>query len=126
MNDASFLFLEGVVTCHEKLRGFAQTLRNRSDVTKVTHWVDLHNIKEGICVEEFVDAELSNGETVSWALEITASTSAWNLEADLRRIYHAGQDVIEQWVAQTTDVSDCTEEISRLTDCLMQSVELID
>jgi hypothetical protein len=48
----------------------------------------------GFRLAEYVDAELMDGEALSWCLEITVTVDNVAVEADVRRIHALGQDVI--------------------------------
>ena len=45
-------------------------------------------------IQEFVDAELDSGESVSWCFEISITEESVFVEADVRRIHAQGQDLI--------------------------------
>jgi hypothetical protein len=60
-------------SCHEKLKLLAKRLETHPEVKGVTHWLDMYNVDNAFRMEEFVDAELTSGEAMSWALEMTLS-----------------------------------------------------
>lgn len=81
--------------CHRLLKDHADRLASRSVVRTVKHWSDMSNIDGAFRLEEYVDAELKNGQAISWCLELTLTADAMMVEADVRRIHREGQDVIE-------------------------------
>jgi hypothetical protein len=117
-NDVYTLF-RTVGACHRRLKDFAFIIKQSSCVTNVTHWLDIYDLDGGSRVEEYVDAELLNGEAISWRLEITLTPEHCVIEADVRKIHKLGQDLV-------ADVSDRT--FSTVAECaqgLMESLQTL-
>jgi hypothetical protein len=92
-NDAYKLFF-GIGTCHRLMKEHANEIRARSVVRTVIHWSDMSNLDDGFRLEEDVDAELVDGQAISWCLELTLTLEGVAVEADVRRIHGNGQDVL--------------------------------
>lgn len=69
----------------------AVRLRQRSDVRDVHRTL---RVAPGPVIDFGTDAELSNGEALSWALWATFSDGEWTLESSVRRNHSHGQDVV--------------------------------
>lgn len=80
--------------CHRLLKDHADELASRSGVRTVKHWSDMSNVDDAFRLEEYVDAELTSGQGISWCLELTLSGDGIMVEADVRRIHGKGQDVL--------------------------------
>jgi len=86
--------------CHRLLKDHADQLASRSGVRTAKHWSDMSNVDDAFRLEEYVDAELANGQAVSWCLELTLTADGIKVEADVRRIHEEGQDVV-------AEIGDC-------------------
>jgi hypothetical protein len=105
-------FFVAIGTCHRLLEEFAQRLRLNLSVTGVTHWMNAQDIDNSCRIEEFVDAELTNGEARSWRLELLVSPDKFVIESDVRRIHSDGQDCIAEVAEQVhLTVTECTAGI---------------
>jgi hypothetical protein len=101
MDKDSYRLFVAIGTCHRLLKGHAKETRGRLGVSGVTHWLDVNDLDDAFRLEEHVDAELANGQAISWRLELTLSPGSFTVESDIRRIHQDGQDVLEE-------VADCT------------------
>ncbi len=108
--------------CHRLLKDLAHELRSRSGVTEVVHWTDmtnvptdLPNVEHAFRLEEFVDAELENGEAVCWCLEVTFTPKRISIEADIVRNHAKGQDAV-------ATIADC--EYWRLDNAASEITEV--
>jgi len=94
MDDEAFEFLLAIGDCHRQLQRHAIELRKHQGVRTVEHVSDMPELPAGFRLAEYVDAELMDGEALSWCLEITVTVDNVAVEADVRRIHALGQDVI--------------------------------
>ena len=97
-NTYNLLFTIG--KCNRVLKDHANELASRSGVTEITHWSDMEIVDDAFRLKEFVDAELVNGQAISWRLELTLMPEGITVEADVRRIHDKGFDVLEE-------IADC-------------------
>ena len=100
MERAVCKLLVAIGTCHVLMKHHAHEVRSRPKVTSVTHWINMYNVDDAFRLEEYVDAELSDGSAISWALELTVTEQSIGVEADIRRIHKGGQDVL-------SEIADC-------------------
>lgn len=94
MNPEALALFSAVADGHRQLRAHAIRLRERDDVREVTHQCDMPLVEGAVRIVEFVDAELACGDAISWCLETTVTPDEVLVEADVRRIHGAGQDVL--------------------------------
>lgn len=114
-NDAFKLFI-AIGTCHCRLKEHAQEIRKHSSVTSVTCWLDAYDFDNACRFEDYVDAEISNGEAISWRLEITLTLDEFIVEADVRKIHAAGYDVVAEVADRTySTAAECAIGILEVT-----------
>lgn len=101
MDQDCYALLLAIGTCHDLLKDHARQVRQHPDVCDVAHWLDAHTLGNAFQMTGFVDAELRNGEAISWRLELNLSRASFTIESDVRSIHRKGQDVIEV-VAEVT------------------------
>lgn len=94
MNSDTYSLFYTIGKCHQTLKNHAKKIALRSSVKAVTQWSDISIVDEAFRLEEYVDAELSSGQAISWRLEVTLTRTEIMVEADVRRIHGEGQDVI--------------------------------
>jgi hypothetical protein len=85
--------LDAIVDVEAMLIGLAQRLRLRNDVRDVS--TTLH-FSGGPTVDLYADAEMNNGEALSWGLLAVFKDSEWLIETAVRRNHAGGQDVVHQ------------------------------
>jgi hypothetical protein len=69
-------------------------------------------IEGGFVLEEFVDAELHDGNALSWCVELTGTGDGLNLDADVRRNTQFGQEVVSVIVEENSlDVAKCDSQL---------------
>jgi len=125
MDTNTFNLLVTIGKCHVLLKRHADGLLSRAAVKTVKHWCDMPSLHDAFRLEEYVDAELVNGEAVSWCLELTITLEGVLLEADVRRIHHDGQDVVAEIAnREFKNVEGCLEEIFEITQRLCASSDL--
>ena len=81
--------------CHRQLQDHAIRLRNLAAVREVSHSVYMPLMVDAFRLQEFVEAEIQNGEEISWCFEVTLTTTDISVEADVRRNHSRGQEVLE-------------------------------
>jgi hypothetical protein len=96
MDSEAYKLLSTIAICHRRLKELTHESRKLSRVTKVTHWTDLIDFKDAFRLVEYVDAELSNGEAISWQLEVTVMLDNLLVEASVYKIHEKGQDRIQE------------------------------
>ena len=108
--------------CHRLLKEHAAELRLRSDVMGVTHWFDIFDVGDACRLEEYVSAELDNGQGVSWCFELTLAADGITVEADVRRNDRDGEDVLAEIAAcEYRDVRDVANNLLEITRKLCAS-----
>ena len=74
------------------LRELTTSLRQRTNVVGVDRRCDVERSDDRRSIEWYVDAELHNGEAVSFRLLICWHSAEWTVESDVRRIHSGGSD----------------------------------
>jgi hypothetical protein len=113
-SDAHNLFL-AIGSCHGLMKKHASSIMLRPDVKTVKHWCDMLNVDGGFRLEEYVDAELADGQAISWCLELTLTLESIAVEADVRRIHEDGQDIL-------VEIADC--DYAKEADCSTGLLEI--
>ncbi len=83
-------------SCHRFLANHARNVGEMADVVSSHHSFDMASVECTFRLEEYVDAELANGQAYSWSLEIVLSDNSIKVAAEIRRIHDLGQDLVEQ------------------------------
>jgi hypothetical protein len=119
MDTIAYSLLIAIGNCHGLLKNHAAELVSRSVVKAVKHWFDISSLQDAVRLEEYVDAELVDGEAVSWCLELTITLEGVAVEADVRRVHRNGQDVLLEIADRKYEnVLDCSKEIIEITQTL--------
>src|SRR5262245_58644839 len=100
---------------HERFQQLARSLKERTGVRGVAHWFDVFDdgaeLNPAFRVEEYVSADLSDGRSIDWCLELSGYHDAGNvrlsLRADIRR-YNEARDETRDPIAEQT-LSNVTE-----------------
>jgi hypothetical protein len=100
MDQGSYKLFIAIGTCHRLMKEHATQTRARPGVRDLTHWLDVYDVDDAFRLQEYVDAELSNGQAISWRLELTLNGGAFTVESDVRQIHQDGQDLVQE-------VADC-------------------
>lgn len=118
INNSEYRLLFALGMCNHRLRVHKVTLESRPKVTEATHWSDIEIVDEAFRLKEFVDAELINGQAISWRLEVTVTPHKIAVEADVRRIHSEGIDVLVEIANYCFD--NVTVASNRITDITEQ------
>jgi hypothetical protein len=111
--------LIAIGACHQRLTQHAITLREFPSVRSVSHVVDLPRLETAFRYVEYIDAELTSGEAISWCLELTVSRDEISIDADVRRIHRDGQDVLSTVKTRDYDaIGECVFELSGVAERL--------
>jgi len=110
-------FLRTVGKLHAALESILVKLKVDARVRSVTRWTSIPLLKDGARIEEYLDAELSNGKACSWSVHITLSASGWSTEADVRIAHKSGQDLVDEFESrECMSLSECLDEIARVDE----------
>ena len=91
MNRPESVALLGVLAdASAALRELTTSLRERPNVASVDRRCDVEGSDDRRSIEWYVDAELYNGEAVSFRLLIFWHSDEWTIESDVRRIHSGG------------------------------------
>jgi hypothetical protein len=91
--------LNAVAEAHRLFSDLAVRLRERRDVREVVR--TLH-VAPGPSIDLYTDAELDNGEAVSWGVEAVLSDGEWIIASSLRRNHAHGQDEVRVYYRRGT------------------------
>lgn len=123
---APFLFIIALLgDVSSKMRTLADSLRSRGQVTRVDRTCDPRNGDAGPSVEWFVDAELSNGEALSWHLLVYWSENGWIIESEVRRVHAAGSDLEIQLETQRAGHEELSDALLAAADELVATVAYV-
>jgi hypothetical protein len=86
--------LEGLASINSKLLELTEITRNHSKVARVLHSLECREYRTGSVLEGYVDAELENGKSLAWWLEVHWSGDTWAIETKVLLSDSSGQDVI--------------------------------
>lgn len=86
--------LATLAKCHALINQFALTCKALSTVSDVVHATEMQYLTEGIRVMEFVDADLVQGDAVSWRFEVTFTPIDIAVESDIGKIDGLGYNMV--------------------------------
>jgi hypothetical protein len=105
------VFLSLLARVAGTLRALAQELRSSPFVTRVDRKGDFQDDGERPSIEWYVDAELANGEALSFRLLLYAQGHGWIIESDVRRIHKEGSDVEVELATRRALDDDLPDEL---------------
>ena len=109
--------------CHRFLSDHARSVGMMEDVISSIHSFDMTSLEGSFRLEEYVDAELVNGQAYSWSVEIVLNDLSINVEAEIRRIHEAGQDLVESIAAcEFLDLDQCSTSLGGIVEALCRTV----
>jgi hypothetical protein len=116
MKKTNLELLIAIGKCHRLLKEFGINLRRRSTVKEVTHYANLNDLADGFRLEEYVDAELTNGISFSWRVETTITIDEFAIVSDVRQIYEGEQDLVAEVADRTFKTTEeCVQGLVDIT-----------
>lgn len=106
------------------LREFSQQLRLNPAVTRVDRRCEIED-GERPSIEWYVDAEISNGEALSFRLLLYWHREEWIIESEVRRVHKAGSEVEFELPTRYALDDDLQEELNSATSQLASSAKKI-
>ena len=94
---------------NEQLIEHATTLRARPEVASVSRGMDARNYKSGTILELYVDAELRNGRTLTWWVDVRSDGDALSVSAAVDGIRASEQVVV---LSFPTEIASSTDELT--------------
>lgn len=99
---------------------FVHSLNRQPSVLEVADGCHLRNYESGPVVEAYVDAELKNGRSLAWWLEVSRQDGIWILENEFLTNDSSGQTTLERFPEQDLEsASDLTDAIGRALSTLV-------
>lgn len=99
----------------------ALRLRRASDVREVLRRTDLFHRP---AIEWYVDAELTDGEAVSWRLQASEAGSTWTITADVSRIRTEGGEVLAELAHVVVAEAGLREGLTKAANCLVTASDI--
>lgn len=110
-------FLEVVALNNRKFLKLAEHLRSHFNVLSVKQDINCQQFESYVSLEIYVDAELRNGKSICWLLEIKWTKESWLIETCVLINHNQGQDKLksfpdkspetfEEFIAQFNDSTD--------------------
>jgi hypothetical protein len=69
----------------------------RQHVSSVTHEMSPKKYGSKLILEAYVDAEMTNGESVGWWLEVHYDGMKWTIRYSVRLTHEKGEDVVQNF-----------------------------
>ena len=102
---SSARLLKIAAQCNEMMATLARRVAEQADVLSAKSAIDIRSYTDRVCLELFVDAELSQGTALTWWIELVWRQSKWGVEAAVRIVHRDGQDLLQQVAAH-----ECSSE----------------
>jgi len=119
--------LEALARCSASFVDLSQTLRASPSVTAVVRGFDCRGYQSGTTVEAYADAELANGQSICWWLEITWNEQHWLIHTSVLVNDEHGQRPYKEFADRNPTTLD--EFVVQLEDAyseLIKSYNAID
>lgn len=100
-DNAAKRLLEAVAETNKLLREHAVQLRRSSAATSAQTSLEVVSYKKGPVLEGYVEAELPNGNSVCWCLDVRWNQHSWTIEATLDRKSGDRQQTVKELPSQT-------------------------
>ena len=112
-SESEFVVIPALAQLREQLIAHARSLRKNQAVDAVSDKLDVREYPEGgLQIEAYVDAELKNGEALTWWLEARLNDGVWTVDGSLTRNSSGLQDLLEQVKPRTcTTPSDLAQAL---------------
>lgn len=117
-------FLEAIASNNRKFIELAGALRLQSKVLSVKQGIDCRQYNSGTRIEYYVDAELRNGKSMCWWLEIIWNKECWTIEASVLVNHDQGQDKLKEFPDKISETFN--EFITQFNDSTNELVSSID
>jgi hypothetical protein len=88
--------LEALGLVNRLFRDAASSLGRLPQVKSVATALEIMSYENGSRIEGYVDAELQDGNGISWLLDVQWNADSWTIRATLEKNSAAGNEVIEQ------------------------------
>jgi hypothetical protein len=88
--------LESLGRVNRLFRDAASRLKRLPQVESVATALEVMNYENGPCVEGYIDAELRDGNGVSWRFDVTWDADYWHIRGTLERNSALGNEVMER------------------------------
>jgi len=120
------MLLRAIAMAHERLNALAEKMRTSRTVTTTRSEVDVRDYDSGLCVEIYLDAEMSNGEALTWWMDLTWNAHSWVATASLRRTDDSGQTAIRKSTPRPCrNVSEVVEALHALSGELVSWSDIL-
>jgi hypothetical protein len=121
--------LEAIAETNCVFREKAVEIGRRRGVTKAITSCEIRKYRTGSALEAHLDAELEDGNAVSWLLEVSWTNAEWTIERKLVKSTNSGQDTIADLPTATIkEFEKFVELLPRMASELLalQAPELIN
>lgn len=96
MRDSAVTLFEAVASANEKLIEWTVQLRSHSGVAHTSRGMDLRNYRTGSMLELWLEAELTDGCTVCWWMDISHGDDGWSISPSVLRNRSENQETLLQ------------------------------
>jgi hypothetical protein len=117
--------MDALATISELLAGLARALRERHLVTRASRGLDIRRVGSEIYVDAFVEADLENGHTVVFWLDVHGREQ-WEVTPEVRVQTDAGQDLLRTIDAASATIDNLPEVLTEMAAKLAAGLEEID
>lgn len=119
--------LEALANCNSILIELTAKVRNQTKVTKVIHNLECRKYQSDFCIEGYVEAELHEGNIVTWYLEAGWNADGWVIESCILVNDDQGQYTLKQFPDKIIETLDeFTEEILKTALDLSDTLDSVD
>ena len=110
----------------EQFVNFGRQLTSYSSIRQVRQSLEFRKYTTGPVLEGYVDAELLEGKTLAWLLDLTWDKSTWKLRYSICINQDSNQEVIKQFPEVTgRTIKQLTEILKRTTLELIDSLSIV-
>jgi hypothetical protein len=117
--------LNTLATVNELFSGLAHRLRQRRLVIRASRGLDIRRLGKEIYVDAFVEAELENGHTVVFWMDVHGNDQ-WVVAPEIRVQTDAGQDLIRTFDTASATVDNLPVAFIEMAAKLVAGLEDID
>ena len=94
-SESAIKVLSLLAKCTERLISLAEHLRARKEVRSVRREWNIRAYRTGPMLETYVEAELNDGRSIAWWLELTWDRRFWRIGYSVRISHDQGEDVLQ-------------------------------
>jgi hypothetical protein len=117
-------FLEAIASNNRKFIKLAGTLRSQPNVLSVKQGIDCRQYDSGTRIEYYADAELREGKSICWWLEIIWNKECWTIEASVLISHDQGQDKLKEFPDRISETfNEFITQFNESTDELIRSID---